>query len=375
MQFIDLHRQYERIERTVQDGISKVLDHKKFIMGPEVDEFEEKLKKYTGVKHVICCASGTDALVLPLRAYGLKETDAVFVPSFSFFASAESISLAGGTPVFVDCDKDTFNISVDSLKKAIENVKKNQKLTPKGIVAVDLFGLPANFPEIKKIAQENNLFILEDAAQGFGGRIKEKVACSFGDVAATSFFPAKPLGCYGDGGAVFTNDDDMAEKIRSIHVHGQGVDKYDNVRIGLNSRLDTIQAVILNAKIDIFEDELKLRNKVAQEYEVRLKESINTPKGINGYISSWAQYTLKARNAEERKKITNALAEASVPTAIYYATPIHLSSAYKDIKGDQIDLPNTEEICNKVFSIPMHPYLNIDEIEKISDIISSSVSA
>ena len=373
MQFIDLHRQYERIEDTVQKGISEVLKHKKFIMGPEVGEFEEKLKKYTGVKHVICCASGTDALVLPLRAYGLKEDDAIFVPSFSFFASAESISLAGGTPVFVDCEKDTFNISADSLKKAIEKVKQEEKLTPKGIIAVDLFGLPADFPEIKKIARENKLFVLEDAAQGFGGKIKSETACSFGDVAATSFFPAKPLGCYGGGGAVFTNDDDIAEKIKSIHVHGQGVDKYDNVRIGLNSRLDTIQAVVLNAKIDIFEEELKLRNKVAEEYEARLKNSINTPKITTGYTSSWAQYTLKAQDTEARDRIIKSLTEAGIPTAIYYATPIHLSSAYKNIREVQIDLPNTEEICEQVFSIPMHPYLSIDEIDKISDIISKSV--
>ena len=245
MQFIDLHRQFDRIEDGVREGFDAVLKHKGFIGGPEIKELQKQLAEYTDVKHVIACASGTDALTVPLRAWDLKETDAVFVPSFTFFASAESITLAGGTPVFVDVDYDTFNMDPSDLEAKVKETLEEGKLTPKGIVAVDLFGLPADFPAIRKVADKYGLFVLEDAAQGFGGTIGDKRAGSFGDVGSTSFFPAKPLGCYGDGGAIFTSDDDMAFLIDSIHVHGKGTDKYDNVRIGYNSRLDTFQAVVL----------------------------------------------------------------------------------------------------------------------------------
>lgn len=369
MQFIDLHRQYETIKSQIEEDLSKVLEHKQFIMGPEVKLLEKRLGEYTGVKHVISCASGTDALVIPLMAYGLSKTDAVFVPSFTFFASAESISLAGGTPVFVDCDRDTFNMSVESLKEAIETVRKEGLLIPRGIIAVDLFGLPANFEEIRKIADENNLFLLEDGAQGFGGTISTQKACSFGDIAATSFFPAKPLGCYGDGGAIFTNDDELAEKINSIHVHGQGVDKYDNIRIGLNSRLDTFQAAILNRKLDIFDNEMKQRNKIADLYCRELRSVVEIPVIPTNYCSSWAQFTIKTKDTEVRDRLMKKLKEKHIPTAIYYATPIHLSSAYKEHLQAKIDMRNTEEICKKVLSLPMHPYLLEEEIKIICDTI------
>ena len=372
MQFIDLHRQYERIEEKINHGFQEVLAHKRFIMGDEVISLEKRLSEYVGVKHVICCASGTDALVIPLLAYDLKKEDAIFVPSFTFFASAESVSIAGGTPVFVDCDE-TYNMSIESLSQAIEKVKKEGKLSPKGVIAVDLFGLPANHTDIQKIADRNNLFVIEDGAQGFGGKIGEHKACSFGDVAATSFFPAKPLGCYGDGGAIFTNNDDLANQIKSIHIHGQGVDKYDNIQIGINSRLDTLQAVVLDAKLDIFDEELVLRNKVAEYYKEELKSDIAVPVVPNGFYSSWAQFTLKSVDEKGKNKILSALTENSIPSAIYYPTPAHMSTAYSSLRQNQIALPQTESVCKRVFSIPMHPYLKETEIEQICEVIKKAV--
>lgn len=363
MQFIDLHRQYDQIAGGVQKRWNKILEHKAFIGGPEVKELEEKLAEYVGVKYVIGCASGTDALTIPLMAYEINKDDAIFVPSFTFFASAESIRLAGGTPVFVDTDPNTFNIDPVDLEKKIENVIKEGKMAPKGIIAVDLFGMPANFTDIRRIADKYGLFILEDAAQGFGGTYKGKKACSFGDVAGTSFFPAKPLGCYGDGGAIFTNSDELAEKMRSIHVHGQGQDKYDNVRIGLNSRLDSIQAAVLLEKLSIFDEELIKRNKVADEYSKRLSNYFDIPVIPNGYTSSWAQYTLKANNSENREHIIGEMSKNGIPVMIYYPIPIHKSGAFSDTLS--YDMEDCEDISNRVFSIPMHPYLSEDEIDNI----------
>lgn len=373
MQFIDLHRQYDKIDEKVKSGILNVLDHKRFVMGQEIKDLEARLAEYVGVKHAICCASGTDALVIPLMAYGVEKTDAIFVPSFTFFASAESVSLAGGTPVFVDCEEDTFNMSVESLKKAIEHVKAEGKLKLKGIIAVDLFGLPADFEAIKEMADEHGMFLMEDGAQGFGGNINGKKACSFGNVASTSFFPAKPLGCYGDGGAIFTNDDELAAKIHSIHIHGQGTDKYDNVRLGLNSRLDTMQAVVLDAKLDIFDDELVKRNKVAAMYTEELKDILETPVVPENYFSSWAQYTLKVKDGQSREEILEKLKAEGIPTAVYYPIPIHQSTAYAGIAGDQIELPVTEKIAKRVFSIPMHPYLEEEEIKRVCDAIKKVI--
>lgn len=365
MQFIDLKTQFERIEDDVFSRVSTVLQSQKYVMGPEIAELEEKLAEYAGVRHAISCSSGTDALVIPLMGYDLKATDAVFVPSFTFFASAESITLAGGTPVFVDSDATTFNLSPADLDRAIDETLAEGKLTPRGIITVDLFGQPADYDEILAIADKHGLFVIEDAAQGFGGEYKGAKAGSFGNVASTSFFPAKPLGCYGDGGAIFTDDDDLAELIKSIRVHGQGSDKYDNVRIGVNGRLDSIQAAVLLSKLAIFDSEVEARNRVANAYSERLSDVLAVPAVTNGKLSVWAQYTLVAKDADERTAIIDACKAAGVPTAIYYPIPIHLSTAYKSLGYKLGDLPVCEDLANRVFSIPMHPYLQESDIEQI----------
>lgn len=372
MQFIDLHKQYNVIEGNLRKGLNKIFEHKAFIGGPEVKELENRLAEYTGVKHVIACASGTDALTIPMMAYDIKENDAIFVPSFTFFASAESITLAGGTPVFVDSDYETFNIDVEDLKRKILKIKEEGKLNPRGIIAVDLFGLPADFEKLREVAKEYDLFIIEDAAQGFGGEINGKKACSFGNVASTSFFPAKPLGCYGDGGAIFTNNDELASKIRSIHVHGQGSNKYDNVRIGLNSRLDSIQAAVLLEKLNIFDMELENRNRIAKRYMKNLKEFFEIPVIPNGLYSSWAQFTLKAKDKNQREDIINKMNEVGIPVMIYYPIPIHASGAYKSEKSWDLEVCN--ELSNKVFSLPMHPYLEDEEIDLICENLIKIVS-
>jgi UDP-2-acetamido-2-deoxy-ribo-hexuluronate aminotransferase len=364
MQFIDLHKQYSQIEEAIHKGMDEVFRHKKFIMGPEVTKLEEKLATYLDVKHAIACSNGTDALVLAMRCYGLSKSDAVFVPSFSFFASAETISLAGATPVFVDSDN-TYNMCPIALEKAVENVKSKGELIPKGIIAVDLFGLPADYKAIQKIADDYDLFLLEDGAQGFGGVYNGKKACSFGDIATTSFFPAKPLGCYGDGGAIFTKDDDIAKHIKSLRVHGKGDHKYDNVRVGYNARLDTMQAVVLLAKLEIFDNEMRARNVVAAEYSKRLGSIFKTPVVPENCISAWAQYTLIAITHEQREHILAKLKESSIPTMVYYPTPIHLSSAYANLGYKCGDLPNAESFSERVFSLPMHPYLTEQEIDII----------
>ena len=369
MQFIDLHRQYEKLQDGMRQRIDAVLEHKQFIQGPEVRELEMRLASYTGRKYVKSCASGTDALTISLKALGVKQGDAVFVPSFTFFASAESIALAGGIPVFVDCREDTFNMSPDSLREAVSRVKDAGQLRPKGILAVDLFGQPAEYGEICAIARENDLFVLEDGAQGFGGGIGDNRACSFGDISATSFYPAKPLGCYGDGGAIFTDREDLAEAIDSIRNHGQGRNKYDNVRIGLNSRLDTIQAAVLLEKLELFEGELALREQAAGMYTQRLNDVIGTPAILDGYTSCWAQYTLKAKNSEERERILQALEREEIPTAVFYPTPAHRTPAFADRCSCPRSLAVTEELSKRVFSVPMHPYLSEAEIDRICTII------
>ena len=323
-------------------------------MGPEVFELEAKLADYVGVKHAITCANGTDALTLSLMVLNVKEGDAVFCPTFTFFATAETIAFENATPVFVDSDKDTFNICPIDLEKRIKVVIADGKLIPKAIIAVDLFGLPANYSEIEKIAKKYNLKLIEDAAQGFGGSINGKRAGSFGDIATTSFFPAKPLGCYGDGGAIFTNNDDYAELIRSYRVHGKGTDKYDNIRIGVNSRLDTIQAAILLEKLAVFDEELITRNKVADKYRAELPNNILTLKVPNGYFSSWAQYTVRSEN---RNVIMDEYLKKDIPTMIYYRTCMHQQTAFKYLSYKIGDFPVAEKMSKEVFSLPMHPYI------------------
>jgi dTDP-4-amino-4,6-dideoxygalactose transaminase len=358
MQFIDLQAQYQHLKTKIDKRIADVLNHGKYIMGPEVQELEEKLAKYVGVKHAITCANGTDALTLSLMVLDIKEGDAVFCPTFTFFATAEVIAFANATPVFVDSDEHTFNICPQNLEQKIIKTIEEGKFKPKAIIAVDLFGLPANYPEIEAIAKKYNLKLIEDAAQGFGGSIDGRKAGSFGDIATTSFFPAKPLGCYGDGGAVFTNNDDYAELLRSYRVHGKGNDKYDNVRIGVNSRLDTIQAAILLEKLAEFPQELINRNEAAVKYENELTNLYKTPKTPVGYVSSWAQYTLLS---EIREQVMAQYEEKGIPTVIYYGTCMHQQTAFVHLGYQKGDFPVAEKLAKQVFSLPMHPYLAINK--------------
>ncbi|MBR0403969.1 MAG: DegT/DnrJ/EryC1/StrS family aminotransferase [Eggerthellaceae bacterium] len=373
MQFIDLKTQYELIEADVVSRVTKVLASQRYIMGPEVAEAEEKLAEFAGTKYCVSCGSGTDALVISLMALGLKKSDAVFVPAFTFFASGESVTLAGGTPVFVDSDSDTYNMSVDDLKRAIKYVQEETDLTPKGIIPVDLFGQPADYDEINEIATQHGMFVLEDAAQGFGSTYHGKRAGSLSLVGATSFFPAKPLGCYGDGGAIFTDDADLCEVMKSVRVHGQGGSKYDNVRIGINGRFDTIQAAIILSKLTIFENEIDARQKVAAAYNERLSDVIKTPVVKDDRVSVWAQYTLEAKSEAEKVDIQKALTDAGIPSANYYPIPMHLSTAYAPLGYKKGDLPVCERQATRVFSLPMHPYLKEEEIATICDIVRSSV--
>lgn len=369
MQFIDLQRQYERIKSNLEKRLSSVFNSCKFILGPEVNELEQKLADFVGRKYCVSCSSGTDALLMPLLAWGIKEGDAVFTTPFTFIATSEVIRLVGATPVFVDIDERTFNISPQKLEEKIIEVLNSGKLHPKVIIPVDLFGLPADYDQILKIAEKYNLFVLEDAAQGFGGSVSGKRSCAFGDVSATSFFPAKPLGCYGDGGAVFTDDEDIYELLLSIRVHGQGTNKYENVRLGINGRLDTIQAVVLLTKLEIFEEELELRNQVAKKYSSLLKGKVEVPYVPEGYFSSWAQYSVLAENEQHRTEILNRLKANNVPTAIYYPIPLHLQKVNQDLGYKIGDFPVVEAISKRIFSLPMHPYLKDDEIEFIASII------
>lgn len=365
MEFIDLHAQYLQLRDEINANIQKVLDHGKYIMGPEVFELEDQLADYVGVQHCITCANGTDALQMVLMAWNIKAGDAVFVPSFTFMSTAEVVSLQGATPVFTDIDIKTFNMSAESLEKQIKKVLAEGKLTPKAIIPVDLFGQPADYEQIGQIAQKYNLLVLEDAAQGFGGNINGKMACSFGDAATTSFFPAKPLGCYGDGGAVFTDSDELANLLKSIRIHGKGTEKYDNVRIGLNSRLDTIQAAILLPKLKAFKEyELQKLNEIACRYTESLKGKYTTPFVPNNIKSSWAQYTLLLKNEEERNSLQSKLKEHNIPSMIYYPKPLHLQTCYKDLEY-KCRLINSENASKCVLSLPMSPWMDECDIIKI----------
>ncbi|RMH70469.1 MAG: DegT/DnrJ/EryC1/StrS family aminotransferase [Gemmatimonadetes bacterium] len=375
MQFIDLKTQYQRIKDDVNRRIEVVLDHAAFILGPEVREVETRLAEYVGVNHCVTCASGTDALLMALMAYDVGPGDVIFTTPFTFISTAEVISLLGATPVFVDIDPQTYNLDPAKLREAILACRENRCLRcdqsdcqrqPKGIIPVDLFGLPAEYDQIEKIAQEFDLFVLEDAAQSFGATYQGRKACSFGDVAATSFFPAKPLGCYGDGGAIFCNDNVLAEKLRSIRVHGQGTHKYDNTRIGVNGRFDTLQAAVILAKMEIFDEEVEARQRIAQRYTEGLVEKFTTPFVPDYIISAWAQYSLLAtdRDAEIAK-----LNEQGIPTAIYYPNPLHLQTAYQYLGYQRGDFPVSEQTADHIFSVPFHPYLSNADQDRIIDIL------
>ncbi len=374
MQFRDLAKQYQVLKSDIDKAMLSVASGAHYIMGPQVKELEQELAAYTGVKHCLTCANGTDALTLALKAWGIGPGDAVFVPDFTFFASAEVVALEGATPIFVDVDDTTFNIDVASLEKAIVQTLADGKLTPKVIVAVDLFGLPANYPLVKAVAQKYDLLILEDGAQGFGGSINGQKACSFGDIATTSFFPAKPLGCYGDGGAVFTNNDEWAGLMNSYRVHGKGTDKYDNVRIGMNSRLDTIQAAILQVKLRAFDKEVECVNQAARHYTELLKDKVKTPVIPEGFGSSWAQYTIQLPTEEKRNALQAALKEAGIPSMVYYPKPMHQQTAFHNtIQPAGCSCDVAEKLCGTVLSLPMHPYIESSDIENICSILLASL--
>ncbi len=364
MQFIDLNAQQSIIRDKIDQRIKKILDHGQYIMGPEIDELEEKLSNYIDVKHCISCSSGTDALLIPLMAMGIGPGDAIITTPFTYIATVEVIALLGATPVFCDIYDRTFNINPSGLEEAY-NDALSKNLKPKAIIPVDLFGLPARYRLIKEFANEKNLLILEDAAQGFGGRIGDKLAGSFGDVAATSFFPAKPLGCYGDGGAIFTNNDELAEKMKSIRVHGSGIDKYENDRIGINGRLDSIQAAVLIEKIEIFNDELNQREKVAEYYTQNIHKMFTTPLIPSKYFSSWAQYSIIIPDKLDRSKLIEHLNQKGIPSMVYYKIPVHLQRGYKKYGYSRGDFKITEDISNRILSLPMHPYLNKEDQNQI----------
>ncbi|RKI83960.1 DegT/DnrJ/EryC1/StrS family aminotransferase [bacterium 0.1xD8-71] len=365
MEFRDLKKQYQMHRQEIDNAIKTVVNEAHFISGPQVTQLEEKLAAYVGVKHCIACANGTDALQLTLMAWGIAAGDAVFVPDFTFFSSGEVVPLVGASPVFVDIDADTYNISPESLERAIEYVIQNTDLKPRVIVAVDLFGQPADYEKIRRIADKYDLLVLEDAAQGFGGRVGERRACSFGDISITSFFPAKPLGCYGDGGAVFTDSDEWADLLRSLHVHGKGGDKYDNIRIGLNSRLDTLQAAVLLAKLDFLEEELVRCDQIAAEYTRQLAGAVKVPVIREGMRSAWAQYTICLESTKEREYLMAFLKEAGIPTAVYYKKPMHLQQAFAGHLIEAVPCVQTEDICGRCVSLPMHPYLEEEQIEAV----------
>lgn len=370
--FIDLAAQQARIKDKIDDRIQQVLKHGKYILGPEVSELETKLAAFSGAKHVLGCANGTDALLLALMAFKVRGGEAIFCPSFTFAATAEVVPCMGAIPYFVDVDEDTFNIDIKSLESAISKAKEAGH-KPSGIIAVDLFGLPADYDAIDAIAKREDIWVLADSAQGFGGTYKGRTTGSIGDIATTSFFPAKPLGCYGDGGAVFTNDDDLAALMTSYRFHGKGSHKYDNERIGMNSRLDTLQAAILLEKLAIYADEIIERQRVADRYKDGITHpSVKTPIVPEGYGSVWAQYTLKADSEKSRDAIMAALKEHNIPSVVYYPLPLHMQTAYKSFPVAGNGLPVSESLAKRVFSLPMHPYMDEETQDKIIEAINTA---
>ena len=366
--FIDLPSQLARVRPHIDAAIARVLDHGQFIMGPEVRELETRLAEFCGARHVVTCASGTDALVLALRAKGIGPGDTVIVPSFTFCATAEAVCLVGATPLFVDVREDTHNMDPESLKEGICQARK-LGLRLRAVITVDLFGQPCDYDAIEPIAQENGLLLVCDAAQAFGAEYRGRKVGTIGDITTTSFFPAKPLGCYGDGGAVFTDDEETAAILRSLRVHGQGTDKYDNVRLGTNSRLDTIQAAILLEKLAIYADEIDARNEVANRYSNMLADRFGLPRLIDGARSVWAQYTVRC---DDRDAVASRLREAGIPAAVYYRKPLHRQEAYRRFPTAGA-LPVSERLSATVLSLPMHPYLKADQQEFVRAVLCAAV--
>ena len=362
MQFLDLPTQQNRIRESLKKRINDILNHGSYIMGPEIGELEKQLSDYCNIKHVISCSSGTDALLIPLMAWGIGPGDAVFTTTFTYVATAEVIALLGATPVFIDVYESTFNMDCEKLELTIQKTISDGKLSPKAIISVDLFGLPARYRLIEKIGKKYGLKILEDAAQSFGASIGDKKVGTFGDIAATSFYPAKPLGCYGDGGAIFTNNDDLAEKCKAIRIHGTKDDKHNSELIGLNGRLDSIQAAVLLEKLTIFDEELDLRQEISNQYMTNLKNCQYIP---NNYISSYALFSILFESEEERNGTIEQLKQNHIPTAIYYKYPIHLMKAFSYLGYQEGDLPVSEKLSKTILSLPMHPYLSKNDIKKV----------
>ena len=372
--FIDLKAQQRKIHSRILEKIQTVLTHGQYILGPEVRELEERLAAYVGVRHAITCSSGTDALLMVLMAKGVGPGDAIFTTPFTFIATAEVVQLLGATPVFVDIDPTTYNLDPEALKKALVDFDKESPtagLKPRGIIAVDLFGQPADYDRINTLARDQGLFVLEDAAQSFGATYHGHRAGALAEAAATSFFPAKPLGCYGDGGAVFTDDDDLAATLTSIRNHGQGTDRYDNVRLGINGRLDTLQAAVLLAKLEIFDQEVAARQEIARRYHDGLRDVVEVPEVAPGCSSVWAQYSVES---EARADILARLKEAGVPTAIYYPKPLHLQEVFRGLGYRPGDFPVSEAAAARIFSLPMHPYLEKADQDRIIEIIREAVT-
>jgi dTDP-4-amino-4,6-dideoxygalactose transaminase len=380
MEFIDLAAQQKRIRDQVVQGIEAVLNHGQYIMGPEIVALERELARYVGARHAISCASGTDALLMALMARGIGPGDAVLTTPFTFIATAEVISLLGATPVYVDIDPKTYNIDPDHLERCLAALRSNdaglyplprigglETLTPKAVIPVDLFGLPADYGRVEDIAKREGLFLIEDACQSFGAERDGRKACAFGDVGCTSFFPAKPLGCYGDGGMCFCSDDNLAEIMRSIRLHGKGEHKYENIRIGINGRMDTMQAAVLLAKFSLFEEEVRLRQAVAGRYTEGLFNcrDLVTPFIPAGYRSVWAQYSLLAQDEARRDTIMKKMQASGIPTVIYYPRPLHLQGAFSFLGYRAGDFPVSEDCARRIFSLPMHPYLSEADQEKI----------
>ena len=374
MEFRDLKKQYQVLKTDIDSKVQAACANAQFIGGAPVNELEKALSEYVGVKHCITCANGTDALSLAAMAWGIGEGDAVFVPDFTYFASGEIVAFEGATPIFVDVCRDTYNLDPEKLEKAIIKAKNEGKYKLRAVIAVDLFGQPAEFDRIRAICDKYDLLLLEDGAQGFGGRIGDKIACSFGDISTTSFFPAKPLGCYGDGGAVFTDNDEWAELIRSYAVHGKGSSKYDNVRVGVNSRLDTIQACVLDVKFSAFRKyELEDVNKAAAKYSELFTAAGAMDKGLvlpavkQGYYSSWAQYTVQLPQGADREKIQSEMKALGIPTMIYYIKPMHCQGAFEGTDSAVAECEVTDKICESVLSLPLDPYKSDEDIKKVVD--------
>ena len=371
MQFIDLKKQLDLIRDPIENRFTEIFEHGKYIMGPEVFELEEKLANYVSISHAITCSSGTDALLIPLLANGIGPGDAVLTTPFTYIATAEVISLVGATPIFIDIYPSTFNMNPSEISKGVDfAVKRN--LTPKAIIPVDLFGLPARYRLINEEAKKFNLLTIEDSAQGFGGRIGDRKAGSFCDISATSFFPAKPLGCYGDGGAIFTDDDQIAEIMRSVRIHGGGKNKYDNVRLGINGRLDTFQAAVILEKLEIFPQEVIRRNSIANYYSSNLPSNLLAPFVPKNYHSVWAQFSVLAESNEHRRSIMDFLASKKIPSMIYYPIPLHLQKVFKNLDYKEGDFPISENIAERIFSLPMHPYMSENEIDNITEALHNA---